>query len=703
MKKHLIKKVTSAVMAFVLEFEVLSISTGNNPLSGILSVDAATSSVTFDSKNGILTLSGNVVNKDVQKWSTNSNVKKVICDEGTVFPENCAKMFSYYWAEEIDLSNANTSNVTDMDGMFWMCGASSLDLSSFDTSNVTTMSGMFQVCSAESLDVSSFNTSKVTDMKYMFEGCYNLKSLDLSRFDTSKVTDMKYMFDGCYNLKSIDLSSFDTSNVTTMKGMFQGCHAESLDVSSFNTSKVTDMSAMFDSCSIKSLNLSSFDTSNVIDMSDMFFSDSHLESLDLSNFDTSNVCNMSDMFGFCMSFETLDLSRFDTSNVTDMTYMFNGCYNLKSLDLSSFDTSNVTKMNKMFYECVTLKSLDLTIFETSNVCDMSDMFGFCSSLEKIFVSDKWTVSSVTSSNLMFAECSKLVGGNGTEYIAAYSNKDRAVVDTPETPGYLTMVNKLKGASLTLDGNIGLNIYAYINNSTEKVILSGPVGDVVITDLLKKEIDGTNKFTYKINAVQARENITLKFYDKYGNILRICKMNEDDEIVQKLDYSVQDYLADIKDEDLYKTNVKLKYIIDATENYCNAAENYFNGTNNTIRYISDVNKKSVEEYAPEYDNKIKLSLVLNSETAMRIYTDANKVEYGSNVISPKTGKYGKYYEISNIPAHKLGSEFNVIIDGKKYKFIPLSYVYRALDNTSNKLIDIAKATYVYAKAAEAYVA
>ena len=203
MGKKLIKKVASTVTAFVLSFEVLSTSTGKNSLFGsFFSADAATSTVAFDSKTGILTLSGNVINKDVQRWSSNSDVKKVICAKDTLFPENCKDMFSNYRAEEIDLSNANTSNVTDMSFMFEFCNAKSIDIKSFDTSNVTTMRGMFQSCYVESLDVSGFNTSKVTDMCAMFNSC-SVKSLDLSSFDTLNVTDMRAMFFSASSLKSL--------------------------------------------------------------------------------------------------------------------------------------------------------------------------------------------------------------------------------------------------------------------------------------------------------------------------------------------------------------------------------------------------------------------------------------------------------------------------------------------------------------------
>lgn len=137
----------------------------------------------------------------------------------------------------------NTSNVTDMAGMFQNSKALTLDLSSFDTSKVTNMSTMFFGSQATTLDVSSFNTSNVTNMSNMFQ---NSKAtlLDLSSFDTTKVTNMSNIFFGT-QATSLDLSSFDTSKITSMSGMFQNSKAPILDLSSFDTSKVTNMDYMF--------------------------------------------------------------------------------------------------------------------------------------------------------------------------------------------------------------------------------------------------------------------------------------------------------------------------------------------------------------------------------------------------------------------------------------------------------------------------
>ena len=120
---------------------------------------------------------------------------------------------------------------------------------------------------------------------------------------------------------------------------------------------------------------------------------------------------MASMFYGCSSLTTLDLSGFDTSNVTNMSYMFNGCSSLTTLDLSGFDTRNVTNMTYMLYDC--------------------------SNLTTIYASDNFVTNQVEDSTRMFSGCSKLIGGNGTTYNFSHINKEYAIIDTPETPGYFT--------------------------------------------------------------------------------------------------------------------------------------------------------------------------------------------------------------------------------------------------------------------------
>ena len=157
--------------------------------------------------------------------------------------------------KDLDLSNFNTSSVTDMSEMF--CDLENLaffDLSNFDTSNVTNMSYMLAgMNSLTFLDLSNFNTSKVTDMSGMFDALSGLTSLDLSNFDTSKVTNMYAMFANMSSLISLNLSNFDTSKVTNMRYMFSLTNEyvinDRLEViwvkNDFDTTKLTSYSDMF--------------------------------------------------------------------------------------------------------------------------------------------------------------------------------------------------------------------------------------------------------------------------------------------------------------------------------------------------------------------------------------------------------------------------------------------------------------------------
>merc|ERR1712194_225405 len=73
-----------------------------------------------------------------------------------------------------DISDWDTSGVTNMAGMFWEAAAFNQPLS-FDTSRVTDMDWMFSYATAFNQPV-SFNTSRVTTMTNMFYLAYSLSA-----------------------------------------------------------------------------------------------------------------------------------------------------------------------------------------------------------------------------------------------------------------------------------------------------------------------------------------------------------------------------------------------------------------------------------------------------------------------------------------------------------------------------------------------
>ena len=215
------------------------------------------------------------------------------------------------------------------------------------------MMGIFYECRGlKSLDLSNFDTSKVTDMKWMFLRCEFLKYVNLSSFNTSKVKYIANMFEGCSSLVTLDLSNFDTSEVVDMCFMFASCSSlVSLNLSNFDTAKVTNMAGMFGECSsLEWLDISHFDTFQVKGFDQMFFNCTLLSSLNIFNFDTSNVTNMFAMFYSCKSLTSLDISGFNTSNVDNMEYMFGRCINLEYINFKNANIKESAKLNNIFSE-----------------------------------------------------------------------------------------------------------------------------------------------------------------------------------------------------------------------------------------------------------------------------------------------------------------------------------------------------------------
>lgn len=172
----------------------------------------------------------------------------------------------------LDLSEFDTSNVTNMAGMFCQMGLAysnlltNFNLSSFNTEKVTNMDCMFSYFSGstafdsgiEALDLSSFNTSNVTSMKNMFLGCGygSMKSLNLGKnFDTSNVTDMSYMFEYCgrQKLNWLDLGDkfvINISDSNKIKNIFNDLGTESMamiDLSSISLSTLPSDAVLFNS------------------------------------------------------------------------------------------------------------------------------------------------------------------------------------------------------------------------------------------------------------------------------------------------------------------------------------------------------------------------------------------------------------------------------------------------------------------------
>lgn len=321
---------------------------------------------------GMFRKSGALISVNVSNWNTS----KVQSFRGTF--RECTSLTT------VDVSGWDTGNATDMYTMFYSCKALvELGVDNWNVSNVTNMSYMFSTCSKlESLNIKDWNVSNVTDMSYLFASCDKLTELDLSAkpetnaWNVSNVTNMSYMFNKCMGLESVNMKGWNTSSLTTIKSMFYLCIAlREIDVSDFDTQNITDMSFVFSYC---------YGLENIIG---------------LENWDTSNVTTMSQMFRTNSGYgppntndiRVLDLSSFNTSKVTDMGAMFENCPFLETIYFGDgWDTSNVENMSYMFNQCSALIELDLSKWDTTNTTNMTSMFRKCNSLQKVTLGDKFS-------------------------------------------------------------------------------------------------------------------------------------------------------------------------------------------------------------------------------------------------------------------------------------------------------------------------
>ena len=250
--------------------------------------------------------------------------------------------------------------------------------------------------------------------------------------------DCKQLFNE-FHAESIDLTNADTSQVKSMESMFLYCtYMTSLNLGGIDTSNVEDMSGMFSGCDeFPSLDITGLNMDNVTIIHDMFFDCGKLTELDLSNFTCLKAYNYSMLFCKCGRIQSLDLSAMNLAKASDMSQMFGGCSSLKNINFGSAEISP-DRTTYMFENCKSLETLDLTNFNADEIAFMPNMFSGCDNLTAILVSYPWNTYHAKGSAGVFQSCEKLVGGNGTAFDPEHTDWTYACVDTPETPGYLTL-------------------------------------------------------------------------------------------------------------------------------------------------------------------------------------------------------------------------------------------------------------------------
>lgn len=391
----------------------------------------------------------------------------------------------------VELENLNTAaRPANIKNMFKNSKVVSVTMPKvIDTTATTDMSSLFENCTnlASLKNFDQIDTDNVTNMSKMFYNTPNYKGIDqvAKSLKASNVTDMSYMFSmACANDKIIFNPGFTTDSVTTMQGMFEGICPKDVNISHFRFDNLKDMSRMFkgrfneltadsirghyigraDSYSygvsdiiwptrhsapkletmarlfqsnrfIRKVKAPSLNTPALKDLSWAFYGIGSFNEFDVSGLDTSNVEDFSHIFalneeGF-KNFENIKLD-FNTSKATNLQEIFFYTWYPKNLDLSSWDTSNVTNMLECFgMTRNTVDELDLTGWNTAKVTNM-DYFLYDSSIKKIWASDTFVTTSVTSASQPLHNAN-IIGQKGTN--GHYGDYSYLRIDNaPTAPG-----------------------------------------------------------------------------------------------------------------------------------------------------------------------------------------------------------------------------------------------------------------------------
>ena len=354
---------------------------------------------------------------------------------------------------------------------FWFSRMANLQtitgLNYLNTSDVTAMISMFHECGKlTNLELSNFNTSKVTDMNYLFYGCTHLRTIYVgSEWSVDGVTNSTDMFKLCTNLVG--------GRGTTYNSSYTDKTYAHIDGGTANPGYFTDTNAARTyACYTPSNNTLTFyydtrfgtrpGTSYNLNIGNEYpawtFDGSVLSATNVvfdPSFANARPTSTYDWFGEMEGVVSITgIDYLNTSEVTNMAYMFYGCTGLRNIDLTGFNTSEVTDMNSMFNHCNSLTSLDLSSFNTARVTDMSMMFQTCLNLKTIYVGRGWTTSAVTSSDNMFYDSRRIVGGQGTTYNSNHIDKTYAHIDGgTSNPGYFTdiQIAMLPYVALSGDG------------------------------------------------------------------------------------------------------------------------------------------------------------------------------------------------------------------------------------------------------------
>lgn len=354
----------------------------------------------------------------VERWDT-SNVT------------NMHGLASIKFHDLTPISGWDTSSVTDMGAMFTNCNLITdlTPISGWNTSSVQDFSLMFGVCTGLT-DISpiyGWNTGSATTLASLFQECNHITSVDLHLWNTTNVTRVYDMFTSCTRLVVVNLSGWvganivkdATASLTGIEDMFSGCSAlQTVDMENWNPTHIIDISNLFKDCTkLKKLNIARWNTTGIPSVSTDWANfipnsgsitvirDSRIFKTNIEN-SFSNV-NWVDPHSICgyttanttFTFPVNDVDRSVTSDSNGYFYF----------DLPSNET--LTSLVCMLKDNTSVTKLWFGDIDVTHVTDLTNMCLRATGLTEIKGARYWNLSSCTSIENAFNNCTSLASMN----------------------------------------------------------------------------------------------------------------------------------------------------------------------------------------------------------------------------------------------------------------------------------------------------
>ena len=270
------------------------------------------------------------------------------------------------------------------------------------------------------------------------------------------------------------------------------------------------------------------------------------------------------------------------------------------------------------------------------------------------------------------------------YKVTYTAKDSAGNEAAEERTITVKPVEVRYASLTLNGDIGLNFYAKLSSKE-----TAPKANVGFADGVKAECSGTYvealglwQFSYPVAPKDYKKTVEFALTAYNGTAVNAT-------------HSVETYLNNVKESDAHYA------LCVNTKAYCEAARVYFAGEDATATAALAADLSAYQGSVSGEDENVTIlgaTLKLETKTSVRVYFKANgdqapvcTIDGVAAEIKEENGF--KYVEIANIAVKDLGTMHEFKIGGVTVNYGAISYVKAVANVSENVALDnVMKALY-----------